>query len=91
VRTPDVTADYGRRRSGVPLCGHATLAAGAVVAERLEPGRGHVTQRRQSTVGGPSSGRRAQARARRWVYWRVLGSWLLGVELVEDAPVALGA
>ena len=26
----------------VPLCGHATLAAGAVVVERLEPGRDSV-------------------------------------------------
>jgi PhzF family phenazine biosynthesis protein len=26
----------------VPLCGHATLASGAVVMERLEPGRNHV-------------------------------------------------
>lgn len=34
----------------VPLCGHATLAAGAVVAERLEPGRESVTF---DTASGP--------------------------------------
>ena len=34
----------------VPLCGHATLAAGVVVAERLEPGRDHVTF---DTASGP--------------------------------------
>ncbi|MEU2347448.1 PhzF family phenazine biosynthesis protein [Modestobacter sp. NPDC049651] len=34
----------------VPLCGHATLAAGAVVAERLEPGRTGVVF---DTASGP--------------------------------------
>jgi PhzF family phenazine biosynthesis protein len=34
----------------VPLCGHATLAAGAVVAERLEPGRDSVEF---DTASGP--------------------------------------
>lgn len=34
----------------VPLCGHATLAAGAVVLERLEPGRGGVVF---DTASGP--------------------------------------
>ncbi|GAB7189616.1 PhzF family phenazine biosynthesis protein [Kineococcus sp. NUM-3379] len=34
----------------VPLCGHATLAAGAVVAERLEPGRSSVAF---DTASGP--------------------------------------
>ncbi|GAA3388555.1 PhzF family phenazine biosynthesis protein [Cryptosporangium minutisporangium] len=34
----------------VPLCGHATLAAGAVVLERLEPGRDSVTF---DTASGP--------------------------------------
>src|SRR6476619_4364296 len=34
----------------VPLCGHATLAAGAVVIERLEPGRDAVTF---DTASGP--------------------------------------
>lgn len=34
----------------VPLCGHATLAAGAVVVERLEPGRAQVTF---DTASGP--------------------------------------
>src|SRR6476661_3491513 len=34
----------------VPLCGHATLAAGAVVVERLEPGRDGVTF---ETASGP--------------------------------------
>ena len=34
----------------VPLCGHATLAAGAVVAERLEPGRDSVVF---DTLSGP--------------------------------------
>ncbi|WP_432485675.1 PhzF family phenazine biosynthesis protein [Kineococcus esterisolvens] len=34
----------------VPLCGHATLAAGAVVAERLEPGRNSVVF---DTLSGP--------------------------------------
>ena len=34
----------------VPLCGHATLAAGAVVVERLEPGRGSVVF---DTASGP--------------------------------------
>jgi PhzF family phenazine biosynthesis protein len=34
----------------VPLCGHATLAAGAVVLERLEPGRDSVVF---DTAGGP--------------------------------------
>src|SRR3984893_18440839 len=28
--------------TGVPLCGHATLASAAVVMERLEPGRSTV-------------------------------------------------
>ncbi|MGZ4463944.1 MAG: PhzF family phenazine biosynthesis protein [Nocardioides sp.] len=34
----------------VPLCGHATLAAGAVVLERLEPGRDEVAF---ATASGP--------------------------------------
>lgn len=34
----------------VPLCGHATLASAAVVMERLEPGRRHVTFH---TASGP--------------------------------------
>jgi PhzF family phenazine biosynthesis protein len=34
----------------VPLCGHATLAAGAVVVERLEPGRDNVVF---DTASGP--------------------------------------
>ena len=34
----------------VPLCGHATLAAGAVVVERLEPGRDSVVF---DTASGP--------------------------------------
>lgn len=34
----------------VPLCGHATLASGAVVLERLEPGRHHVVF---DTASGP--------------------------------------
>src|SRR5262245_53629270 len=34
----------------VPLCGHATLATGAVVIERLEPGRDSVTF---DTASGP--------------------------------------
>src|SRR6478672_10774623 len=36
----------------VPLCGHATLAAGAVVLERLEPGRDGVVF---DTASGPLS------------------------------------
>ena len=39
----------------VPLCGHATLAAGAVVAERLEPGRDSTTF---ETASGPLTVRR---------------------------------
>ncbi len=39
----------------VPLCGHATLAAGAVVAERLEPGRPEVVF---DTASGPLTVRR---------------------------------
>ncbi|MGZ4524668.1 MAG: PhzF family phenazine biosynthesis protein, partial [Mycobacteriaceae bacterium] len=34
----------------VPLCGHTTLAAGAVVVERLEPGRDSVVF---DTASGP--------------------------------------
>ena len=34
----------------VPLCGHATLAAGAVVVERLEPGHEVIHERRVARV-----------------------------------------
>ncbi len=34
----------------VPLCGHGTLASAAVVMEKVEPGRAHVTFH---TASGP--------------------------------------
>lgn len=40
----------------VPLCGHATLASGAVVLERLDPGRDQVVFH---TLSGPLTVRRA--------------------------------
>lgn len=44
----------------VPLCGHATLASAAVVMERLEPGREHVTFH---TASGPLIVRRRDSAA----------------------------
>jgi PhzF family phenazine biosynthesis protein len=43
----------------VSLCGHATLASGALVLERLEPGRENVTFH---TAGGPLRVKRANGR-----------------------------
>ncbi|MDI6103668.1 PhzF family phenazine biosynthesis protein [Actinoplanes sp. NEAU-A12] len=51
----------------VPLCGHATLAAGAVVIERLEPGRDSVvfdTASGPLTVGREDTGYRMDLPAR---------------------------
>ncbi len=42
----------------VPLCGHGTLASAAVVMEKLEPGRAHVTFH---TASGPLAVRRCGA------------------------------
>lgn len=74
----------------VPLCGHATLAAGAVVAERLEPGR---TEIGFDTASGPLSVRRTgtaytldlPARTVRPVPTPAALAAALGVEPVETA------
>lgn len=57
----------------VPLCGHATLASGAVVLERLEPGRRHVTFHTRS---GPL------------VVTRADGGYIMDLPAHHIAPVA---
>jgi PhzF family phenazine biosynthesis protein len=67
----------------VPLCGHATLAAGAVVAERLEPGRDRVTF---DTASGPLTVEREGAAYRMDLPARPVRA----VPLPSALPAALG-
>lgn len=74
----------------VPLCGHATLAAGAVVVERLEPGLDRVvfdTASGQLTVDRDGAGYRMDLPARtvRAVPMPPALSAALGVEPLETA------
>jgi PhzF family phenazine biosynthesis protein len=74
----------------VPLCGHATLAAGAVVLERLEPGRDGVvfdTASGALTVDREGTAYRMELPARRVraVPLTEALSAALGVTLVETA------